>query len=74
MTRRLNLIGQKFNRLFVLEYAKQNKWNESLWLCMCDCGTERIVRGVDLKSNNTKSCGCINKEKQIELNKNNLYG
>lgn len=28
-----------------------------MWLCRCDCGTEKIVRGHDLKGG-TRSCGC----------------
>lgn len=74
MTRRLNLVGQKFNRLLVLEDTKKNKNHSSLWICKCDCGKIKTVRGIDLKTNNTKSCGCLNKEKQQERNKNNTYG
>ncbi len=33
-----------------------------LWLCRCDCGVERIVAGNNLKSGNTKSCGCLNRQ------------
>jgi len=35
------------------------------YVCACDCGGEKIVRAKDLKSGNTKSCGC---RKTIGLN------
>lgn len=31
------------------------------WLCRCDCGTEREVRGCRLQHKLTKSCGCTKK-------------
>lgn len=32
---------------------------EALWLCQCECGNTTIVQGGNLRSGNTKSCGCI---------------
>jgi len=61
-----NLIGQKFERLIVLKRMDNDKWGKSCWLCECDCGKEKIVIGSDLKSGNTKSCGCLAKEKLIK--------
>jgi hypothetical protein len=31
-----------------------------VWLCKCDCGSDKIVKviGADLKSGKVKSCGC----------------
>jgi len=29
------------------------------WLCLCDCGKEKIVLYGNLKRGNTKSCGCF---------------
>ena len=55
--RRIDLTGQKFNRLTVIKYV-----GKSSWLCKCDCGNEAIVGGWELKSGNIKSCGCYNKE------------
>ena len=56
-----DLTGQVFNHLKVIEYAGKDKSNKSLWKCECDCSAKTmiIVRGADLKSGKTSSCGCI---------------
>lgn len=61
-----NLIGQKFERLLVIQSAKKDKWGKSQWLCQCDCGREKIILDFNLKSGNTKSCGCLQIEKMIQ--------
>ena len=33
-----------------------------MWLCRCDCGETRIVRGSHLTGKNTRSCGCLDRE------------
>lgn len=53
-----DLIGQRFNLWTVLEYAGRDKNGKHLWLCSCSCTTKKIVRGKDLRSGSTKSCGC----------------
>ncbi len=32
------------------------------WLCQCACGTERAVRGVDLRRSVSKNCGCVRRQ------------
>lgn len=59
----INLTGQKFGRLEVLERDENDKQNKPLWLCRCDCKNEVIVSGAHLKSGNTQSCGCLQREK-----------
>ena len=78
MPRRMNLVGQKFNMLTVLEfYDVQN--GQSRWLCKCDCGNITVVYGRNLKIGNTMSCGCYHKNHNKEFNykhgdsKNRLY-
>jgi hypothetical protein len=59
-----NIAGQKFGMLTVLEQAESytnpgNGGSVARWLCRCDCGNTTIVRGKDLRSGETVSCGCI---------------
>ena len=56
--RLIELTGQRFDKLVVIEYAGRNKRRESLWRCLCDCGNEPIVRGDVLRRGTTESCGC----------------
>lgn len=60
-----NLIGQKFNRLTVLE-QNGRQCGKVVWKCRCDCGNEVNVIGSNLTSNKIKSCGCLKKEKQTQ--------
>lgn len=60
----IDLTGKRYGRLVVIERAK-NKGSKTAWLCKCDCGNEKIVSGDKLKTGNTKSCGCLNKELTI---------
>ena len=63
MPRRVkNLIGQRFGRLVVTDYAGLTKHNMSMWATTCDCGNSQIVTGNHLRQGNTKSCGCLNDE------------
>jgi len=59
--RRLDLKGQKFNRLTVLEYS-HNEGAKVMWKCRCDCGNITFVSSSNLRCNRTKSCGCFKLE------------
>lgn len=52
-----DLTNQKFGNLLVVERRGSDENGQALWLCRCDCGKEKIIRGHDLKGG-TKSCGC----------------
>ncbi len=72
--RKVDLTNKKFNKLTVItEYGKSGK--EILWKCKCDCGNLINIRGYDLKSGHTKSCGCIRREnsKNTIREKNKKY-
>jgi len=56
----LNLEGQIFHYLTVIDRNTENtKSKKSRWNCKCICGKECVVRGSNLKSGKTKSCGCL---------------
>lgn len=62
MSSLIDVAGQKFNRLTVIERAGQIN-HAVTWKCVCDCGNVVIVRESYLKSGHTKSCGCYRREK-----------
>lgn len=59
---RKDLSGQKFGRLIVNKFVGENIHGDSLFDCLCECGTKRTVLGYLLRNGNTKSCGCYNKD------------
>ena len=61
MSKKINIIGQKFGRLIVIEQSN-NLHNRIAWLCKCNCGNYKVVTSSDLKKNKVKSCGCLRKE------------
>lgn len=57
----INLTTRKFSRLLVL--AEDGRAHgKVVWLCRCDCGKETRVQSFNLRSGNTKSCGCLRRE------------
>ena len=55
-----DLTGQKFGKLLVLKRASENtNSNKPQWICRCDCGNIKIIRGESLKKGATQSCGCL---------------
>ena len=66
----IDLTGQKYNRLTVIErasdYIFKNGTRNTRWKCKCDCGNEVIVSTSHLRSGHTKSCGCYAKEVSIQ--------
>ena len=51
-----DLTGQQFGKLTVLKRAGNSKCGHPQWLCRCECGNEKIVRGSHLRSGDTTSC------------------
>jgi len=75
MAKRIDLTGQRFNRLEVISYAGtigKPKRKEATWNCKCSCGTNVIVRAHSLRQGKTQSCGCLGKENWKELTQKNL--
>lgn len=57
----IDLTDQRFGRLVAIE-RHSRKGRVTMWLCKCDCGNKKIVRGTDLRNGHTQSCGCLHKE------------
>lgn len=61
MAHAIDLTGQRFERLVVIEQAGRLNANV-VWKCSCDCGNEIAVRSNSLRRGITRSCGCLQKE------------
>lgn len=73
--KKIDLIGQRFNRLVVIEEVGRNKQGFVMWHCKCDCGNEVDVSGSKLRNGNTKSCGCLTHDILVKRNtKHNMVG
>ena len=69
MSRLIDLTGQTFGRLTVLNYHGVNDKGIHMWLCRCECGNEKVVRGDALRYGLTRSCGCLAHEAHVALGK-----
>lgn len=58
----IDMTGEKYGKLLVVEYAGKTKRGLSLWKCKCDCGREAVVQSANLRNGHTKSCGCFRAE------------
>ena len=54
----LNLVGQRFGKLVVLERLNKDSKGRYSFRALCDCTKETVVRIDNLRRSHTKSCGC----------------
>lgn len=52
---KIDLTGKPFELLVVVSFD----YDKNKWKCKCACGNFCYVSGRDLRSKNTRSCGCI---------------
>ncbi len=66
MRRVIDLSGLRFGMLVVNGRAGYDPSGKTTWLCRCDCGQSATATGLNLKSGNTKSCGCLKSRRQAK--------
>ena len=69
----VDLTGRTFERWTVL-HRSANKGIRVAWRCRCECGNERDVTGLGLTSGDSKSCGCLKRERSSRLRTRDLTG
>jgi hypothetical protein len=57
-----NESGKRYGRLLVISASENDKFGNKRWTCLCDCGNEKIVVGMNLRKGLIQSCGCLRKE------------
>jgi hypothetical protein len=63
----INIFGQKFGKLVVVEYAGVDSNRRAIWLCKCDCGNNVDVIGKHLRRGDVVSCGCSKIERMRSI-------
>jgi hypothetical protein len=61
----MNLIGQRFERLIVTSRAPTLN-GKTRWECRCDCGATLTVNAGELRTGDTGSCGCRQRDRARE--------
>lgn len=65
MGKLIDLTGQKFGRLTVVE-RNGYRAGRVAWHCVCVCGNTITATQNTLSQGHVKSCGCLNNEKRAE--------
>lgn len=76
-----DLTGIRFGRLVVLGEDEPRyklgsdgyNHKQTMWSCLCDCGSVKTISRMSLCYGNCNSCGCLNKEK-LHQRKKSLVG
>lgn len=61
------IIGKRNGKLTVIGYGRAN--NNSVFICRCDCGRITIPNRSLFMSGKLKSCGCLQKEREADIKK-----
>jgi hypothetical protein len=56
-----DITGRRHQRWLVKSFVEM-RGTRSFWLCVCDCGNEKIIVGSSLRPGGTGSCGCLRRE------------
>lgn len=60
MGKLIDLTGQKFGRLTVIEMSSERTPSGRVkWNCKCSCGNVSVVSSLGLRQGSSKSCGCL---------------
>ena len=65
----IDMTGQKFGRLTVVEKTDLRQGRNVVWRCLCECGNTTLALRTNLIYGKITSCGCKRKEITAQLNK-----
>lgn len=57
-----DLKNQRFGKLIAIRPTPERKSGSVVWLCVCDCGNEKLATAQNLSRGDAKSCGCSTNE------------
>lgn len=59
VTTRLDLTDRQFGSWTVIKRVANSPGGNTMWLCLCECGTRKAVGSGNLVSGASTSCGCV---------------
>lgn len=66
MPKPIDITGKRFGRLIATQKDGFRN-NKTYWECTCDCGNKVTIQYYSLVSGNSRSCGCLRREKPNHL-------
>lgn len=57
-TKNPDLTNKRFGKLVVIGKLEKSKFNQTVWVCKCDCGNTKEVITARLNRGKTTHCGC----------------
>lgn len=71
---RHDLTGRQFGLWTAIEYSgEKDKFGVLLWICRCQCGTQRPVKASNLRSGTSTNCGCQGRNFKHGLTKTRTF-
>ena len=61
----IDLTGQVFGRLTVIDRVVNSFGGKARWRCWCICGEETLAYSANLRRGHTQSCGCLRQEARV---------
>lgn len=62
----IDMSGTRIERLKVIMMDSKNKKQGVYWICKCDCGNKKSIRGDILRGGRVKSCGCYHRDRSTK--------
>lgn len=59
---RIDMTGLRYGRLVGVAFSHTSRSGRAQWLFSCDCGSEHLADGGNVRSGGTASCGCLHRE------------
>lgn len=53
-----DIAGLRSGKMVAVRYHSTDAKGKAIWLCRCDCGTEKTIKAEQLTRGKSKSCGC----------------
>ena len=74
MPAKINLIGQRFGKITVLEETSERKNKSVVWRCRCDCGKEIFLSTKELRSDGVIQCPDCGHDRTPKIRRENIIG